>query len=54
MQDDQDLRGKLEAAIAQGQHLRDEVQQLKAILAHHSIPLSLGLFPNPSRSCKAI
>jgi hypothetical protein len=33
MQDDQDLQAKLEAAIAQGQHLRDEVQQLKAILA---------------------
>jgi hypothetical protein len=39
MQDDQYLRAKLEAAIAQGQHLRDEVQQLKAILARHSIPL---------------
>jgi hypothetical protein len=39
MQDDQDLRAKLEAAIVQGQQLRDEVQQLKAILAQHSIPL---------------
>jgi len=39
MQDDQDLRAKLEAAIAQGQRLRDEVQQLKAILAQHSVPL---------------
>jgi hypothetical protein len=39
MQDDQDLRAKLEAAITQGQHLREEVQQLKAILAHHSVPL---------------
>jgi hypothetical protein len=39
MQDDQDLRAKLEEAIAQGQRLRDEVQQLKAILAQHSIPL---------------
>jgi hypothetical protein len=38
MQDDQDLRAKLEAAIAQGQKLRDEVQQLKTILAQHSIP----------------
>src|SRR5882724_2777993 len=39
MQDDQDLRARLEAAIAQSQHLRDEAQQLKAILAQHSIPL---------------
>jgi hypothetical protein len=39
MQDDQDLRARLEAALAQGQQLRDEVQQLKAILAQHSIPL---------------
>jgi superfamily II DNA or RNA helicase len=39
MQDDQDLRAKLEAAIAQSQELRDEVQQLKAILAQHSISL---------------
>ena len=46
MQDDQDLRAKLEAAIAQGQHLRDEVQQLKAILAQHSIP-----FPEP-KTCE--
>jgi hypothetical protein len=36
---DQDLRAKLEAAIAQSQQLRDEVQQLTAILAQHSIPL---------------
>ncbi len=42
MQDDQDLRAKLEAALAQGQHLREEIQQLKAILAQHSIP-----FPEP-------
>ncbi len=39
MQDDQELRAKLEEAIAQGQRLRDEVQQLKAVLAQHSIPL---------------
>jgi hypothetical protein len=39
MQDDQDLQAKLEAAIAQAQELRDEVQQLKTILAQHSIPL---------------
>jgi len=39
MQDDQDLTAKLEAANAEGQQLRDEVQQLKAILAKHSIPL---------------
>jgi superfamily II DNA or RNA helicase len=42
MEDDQDLKAKLEAAIAQGQHLREEIQQLKAILAQHSIP-----FPEP-------
>jgi hypothetical protein len=39
MQGDHDLRAKLEAALAQGQQLHDEVQQLKAILARHSIPL---------------
>jgi hypothetical protein len=42
MEDDQDLKAKLEAAIARGQHLREEIQQLKAILAQHSIP-----FPEP-------
>jgi hypothetical protein len=39
MQDDQDIRAKLEEAIAQSQRLRDEVDQLKTILAKHSIPL---------------
>jgi superfamily II DNA or RNA helicase len=39
MQDDQNLRAKLEEAIAQGQRLRDEVDQLKTILTQHSIPL---------------
>ena len=53
MQDDQDLRAKLEAAIAQGQQLRDEAQQLKAILVQHSIPLTPpGRFPIHARRCR--
>jgi hypothetical protein len=57
MHDDQDLRAKLEAAIAQGQQLRDEVQQLRAILARHSVslpepktrePASTRYLPTPS------
>jgi superfamily II DNA or RNA helicase len=40
MQDDQDLKAKLEAALAHGQRLRDEVHQLRVILAQHSISLS--------------
>ncbi len=40
MQDQPDLRARLESALAEGQRLREEVGQLKAILARHSI-----LFP---------
>ena len=38
MQDQPDLRARLERALAEGQRLREEVGQLKAILAQHSIP----------------
>jgi superfamily II DNA or RNA helicase len=38
MQDQPDLRVTLERALAEGQRLREEVRQLKAILANHSIP----------------
>jgi len=38
MQDQHDLRARLEGALAEGQRLREEVRQLKAILARHSIP----------------
>jgi hypothetical protein len=62
MQDDQDLRAKLEEAVAQAQQLRDEVQQLKAILVQHSIPLpqpetrqpaTTRSLPTPSEVAKA-
>jgi superfamily II DNA or RNA helicase len=39
MQDQRDLRARLENSLAEGQRLREEVRQLKAILAQHSIPL---------------
>jgi hypothetical protein len=39
MQDQRDLRTRLEGALAEGQRLREEVRQLKAILGQHSIPL---------------
>jgi hypothetical protein len=39
MQDQRDLRARLEGALAEGQRLREEVRQLKAILTQHSIPL---------------
>ena len=38
MQDQPDLRARLERALAESQRLREEVGQLKAILAQHSIP----------------
>ncbi len=38
MQDQRDLRTRLEGALAEGQRLREEVRQLKEILAQHSIP----------------
>jgi hypothetical protein len=37
MQDQPDLRARLEEALAEGQRLREEVRQLRAILAGHSI-----------------
>jgi len=39
MQDQRDLRARLESALAEGQRLREEARQLKALLAQHSIPL---------------
>jgi hypothetical protein len=39
MQDQRDLRTRLEGALAEGQRLREEVRRLKAVLAQHSIPL---------------
>jgi hypothetical protein len=39
MQDQHDLRTRLEGALAEGQRLREEVRRLKTILAQHSIPL---------------
>src|SRR5579863_2290873 len=38
MQDQPDLRARLERALAERQRLREEVGQLRAILAQHSIP----------------
>src|SRR6202162_4373818 len=45
MQDQRDLRTRLQGALAEGHRLREEVRQLKAILAQHSIPL-----PEPKTS----
>jgi hypothetical protein len=45
MQDHRDLRARLESALAEGQRLREEVRQLKAILAQHSIPLHEVMAP---------
>ena len=39
MKPDQDLRAELEAALSEGQRLRDEVGRLQEILARNSIPL---------------
>jgi hypothetical protein len=39
MQDQRDLRARLESALAEGHRLRQEVRQLKELLAQHSIPL---------------
>jgi superfamily II DNA or RNA helicase len=39
MHDQRDLRARLESALAEGQRLREEARQLKALLAQHSIPL---------------
>jgi superfamily II DNA or RNA helicase len=45
MQDQRDLRVRLERALAAERQLRDEVEELKSILAKHSIPL-----PGPKAS----
>ena len=52
MQDQRDLRARLESSLAEGQRLREEVQQLKAILDQHSIPLPQLRTPqSPSERC---
>lgn len=38
MQDQRDLRARLERALAEERRLRDEIEQLKGTLAQHSIP----------------
>ena len=40
MQDQRDLRARLENALVEGQRLREEVDRLKAILERNSIPLT--------------
>src|ERR1017187_2183385 len=39
MKPDQDVRSELEAALSEGQRLREEIGRLKEILARNSIPL---------------
>ncbi len=39
MKPQQDIRAELDAALSEGQRLRDEVRQLKEALARNSIPL---------------
>ena len=52
MQDQRDLRAKLESALAEGQRLREEARQLKALLIQHSIPLPEVRAPqSPSDRC---
>src|SRR6266478_5453982 len=48
MQDQRDLRTRLEGALAEGQRLREEVRRLKAILAQHSIPFHELKAPQPA------
>src|SRR5260370_39318289 len=48
MQDQRDLRTRLEGALAEGQRLREELRQLKAILAQHSIPSQELRAPQPA------
>src|SRR5580700_64646 len=48
MQDQRDLRARLESSLAEGQRLREEVRQLKAILAQHSVPLPELRIPQAS------
>ncbi len=49
MQDQRDLRVRLEGALAAERQLRDEIEQLKSILAQHSIPLPGPKTPQPLR-----
>jgi superfamily II DNA or RNA helicase len=52
MQDQRDLRARLESALAEGQRLREESRQLKALLAQHSIPLpEVGTLQSPTERC---
>jgi hypothetical protein len=38
MENDRDLRARLEGAVAEGHRLREEVRRLKALLEKHAIP----------------
>jgi hypothetical protein len=49
MQDQHDLRVRLERTLAAERQLRDEVEQLKSILAQYSIPLPGPKAPQPLR-----
>ena len=47
MQDERELRARLEGALAESHRLREEVRRLQAILSQHSIPFELNT-PAPS------
>src|SRR5258708_7745992 len=49
MQDQRDLRVRLERALVAERQLRDEIEQLKSVLAQHSIPLPGPKAPQPLR-----
>jgi hypothetical protein len=52
MQDQRDLRARLESALAEGQRLREETRQLKALLTQHSIPLpEVRALQSPTERC---
>ena len=52
MQDQRDLRARLESALAEGQRLREESRQLKALLVQHSIPLpEVVTLQSPTERC---
>src|ERR1700730_2292877 len=52
MQDQRDLRARLESALAEGQRLREEARQLKALLTQHSIPLpEVRALQSPTERC---
>ena len=52
MQDQRDLRARLESALAEGKRLREETRQLKALLTQHSIPLpEVRALQSPTERC---